>query len=239
MTLFDQPIKERNAVVQGLLNYMTLGIGEGWTDVLRGVDDILYSICDQLIKNASNTTICPGSKDVFNAFRECKYSITNVVILGQDPYHQVVDDRRIASGIAMDCSITGILQPSLKLVYDEIERIVGYTERNPNLRPWAHQGILLINTALTVLRGKPDSHTGLWEPFTRYLVSELSRRSPSTIWVLLGAKARQHKGLIKGTVFEASHPASAAYTGGQWNSGNLFNKVNEALKMKGKQEIKW
>ncbi len=247
MTLFDQPVKERNAVVQDLQRRMTEGIGDGWTDVLKNADDILYSICDQLIRS-HNSTICPSSNEVFQAFRECKFSKLRVVFVLQDPYHQVVDyhdekginQMRVADGLAMSCSHTNKLQPSLKLVYDEIERTVGHTDKRTDLRCWANQGVLLMNTALTVGRGVPGSHAEVWRGFTQYLLSELSKRLPKMIYVFFGSSAKSFSTFVSaGTKYHLVHPAAAAYRGGQWNSDDVFNNINYLLQSRKQDKIVW
>lgn len=238
MTLFDTD-KARDTKVEALQRRMMEGIGDGWTDVLRNADDILYGISEQLL--TKKEVICPASGDVFNAFRECKFSNLKVVFVLQDPYHQVwPGGTRVADGLAMSCSKTGMIQPSLKLVYDEIERTVGYTERNPDLRPWAHQGILLMNTALTVAQGRPDSHTELWLPFTQYILREMSRRFNNMLYVFFGAKAKSFSNFVtNGTKYTTIHPAAAAYRGGHWDSDGLFNNINKELHRKGLEEIRW
>lgn len=246
MTLFDAPIKGRDKAVEAWLCRMTECIGEGWEDIFKGADDILYGITEKLVA-IKGTTICPGHHDVFRAFTECKYSQLNVVFLLQDPYHQVINKMRVADGIAMSCRNTGILQPSLKLVYEEIERTVGVDSRiasrhhrSPDLVCWANQGILMLNTALTVTQGIPGSHADIWRDFTKYLLSTLSARNPSLIWVLMGTEAKSFSPYItQGTKLYTSHPASAAYRGGRWDSGDVFNNINTILKGRGQQEIKW
>lgn len=240
MTLFDQPVKERNAVVADLQRRMMEGIGDGWTDVLKGADDILYNICHQLIQTSDGRTVCPASQDVFNAFKECKYSKIKVVFVLQDPYHQVINGGRVADGLAMSCSRTGILQPSLKLVYDEIDRTVGIDHRNPDLRHWANQGVLLMNTALTVRQGMPGSHTEMWRPFTQYFLRELSGRLPKMIYVFFGSSAKSFSTSVSaGTKYHLVHPAAAAYRGGQWDSDDVFNNINYVLGSRGVDQIIW
>lgn len=237
MTLFDEPVKERNAVAQLLQDRMLKGIGDGWSDVLSGADDILHGICTKLLQERG--VVCPAGGEVFNAFRECKYSVVKVVWVLQDPYHQVFGNTRVADGIAMSCSHTGILQPSLKLVYDEIERTVGSTSRDPDLRCWANQGVLLMNTALTVRQAAPGSHTEIWRPFTQYLLRELGRRSSQLIYIFAGANARSFSTFATGTKFMVTHPASAAYRGGRWDCDDVFNSVNEQLVLRKHNKIEW
>lgn len=248
MTLFDQVVREKHPAVQALADKMIQDVSEGWKDIFRGCKDILYNIADELYRKIGSETVCPASGDVFNAFKYCKYNDLKVVWVLQDPYHQVVGLRRVADGIAMSCSNTGKLQPSLSLVYEEIERTVHvndrnsdpYIGRNPDLRPWAHQGILMMNTALTVQQGNPGSHTQIWRPFTQYLLKELSLRSKNIIYIFAGANAKSFRTFVRGnTEFALTHPASAAYKGGRWDCDDVFNNVNKMLEFKGLTKIKW
>lgn len=239
-TLFSTA-SARDIRVETLKDKLTRGIGSGWEEVLRNADTTLYKICEQLL--TVKETICPSSDDVFNAFRECKYSTLKVVFVLQDPYHQVINGQRVADGLAMSCSYTQKLQPSLRLVYEEIERTVdkpvGFYKANPDLRHWANQGVLLFNTALTVAQAKPGSHTEIWRPFTQYLLSTLGVKD-SLIWVFFGANAKSFSTFVqKGTKYHLLHPAAAAYRGGIWDSEDTFNNINYVLAKQGQTKIVW
>lgn len=240
MTLFDTVTEKRSPNIEGLMKKMTEGIGEGWTEMLKGADGILYDIARQLYERIPTEVICPESIRVFRAFKECKFSNLRVVWVLQDPYHQVINgSTRVADGIAMSCSNTGNLQPTLRLVYDEIGRTTGDTDRNPDLRKWANQGILMLNTALTVAQAKPGSHTDIWRPFTQYLLRRLGDHK-DLIWIFSGANAKSYANLVKqGTKYYTVHPAAAAYTGGHWRSEDLFNNVNYSLVTRGQDKIVW
>lgn len=246
MTLFDTPV-QRTPGSKALVWKMTEGIGEGWAGIFAKIgDDMFYNIAQQLIEKSEQETICPASIDVFRAFKECKYSRLKVVWVLQDPYHQVIHGTRVADGIAMSCKNTGLLQPSLKLVYDEIGKTVNHErrfeqrhQRQPDLAFWANQGVLMLNTALTVGQGKPGSHTDIWKPFTTRLIRILGEDT-STIWIFSGAHAKGFSKLVKnGTKYFTLHPAAAAYRGGHWDSDDLFNNVNLLLNSRGQDKIMW
>lgn len=243
MTLFDELIPTADSFTKAIYDRMVGGIGEGWSAMFKGEGEkILMNICHQLGKRGvvDKEVICPTSTDVLRAFRECKYSNLKIVFILQDPYHQVINGQKIADGIAMSCSYTHVLQPSLRLVYDEIERTVGHVNRNPDLKCWANQGVLMLNTALTVKHASPGSHVEIWRPFTQYLLKELSNKTSQTIYVFCGANAKSFSHLVtRGVKYYTVHPAAAAYRGGMWDSEDLFNNINYVLKNRGLEQIKW
>jgi uracil-DNA glycosylase len=128
----------------------------------------------------------PKFKDIFNAFKECPYDDLKVVIVGQDPYPQL----GVADGIAFSCSNKGKAEKSLQY----INKALGTD--HTDLKYWANQGVLLINTALTVQINSIGSHYNLWKPFTSYLFDTINKVKPDTIFVLMGNKAQEWKVLI-------------------------------------------
>jgi uracil-DNA glycosylase len=205
----------------------------GWATKLRGFVqssdfsktlETLYS----LRKDGKRFT--PPLKYVFRGLEECPLDELKVIIIGQDPYPYL----NVADGIAFSCGLTGKPQPSLQKIFEEIEKTVyqGFpTHQDPDLTRWSKQGVLLINTALTCQVDKVGSHYDIWQPFLNYLIDMLSLTSSGLIFCLLGAKAQEFEGLITPShyVLKASHPASAAYNKGTWDSGDMFNQINEIL----------
>jgi len=222
----------------------------GWNCLIPFVnsslfDDIVVNLYNQYIEGNRFT---PKLKDTVNAFKECPYEDMKVVFVGQDPYPQ----ENVADGISFSCSYTGKEQPSLRYIFDELEKTVykykfppeptdpkSREDYNPDLRRWANQGVLMFNTAMTVQIGKIGSHYIIWEKFTKFLFDELNKRD-DLIFVLLGKKAESwSKHLDNNIIFNVPHPASAAYKGGKWDSKDVFNKINEELNKQGKTLIKW
>lgn len=206
--------------------------------------DNLTTIIENLLKNETRFT--PGLKHIFEAFYKCKYKNTKIVLLGQDPYPQ----SGIADGLAFSCSNSVQPQPSLRYIFKAINKTVykqdGEEWRlfNPGLHRWAAQGILLLNTALTVEMRKPGSHVNYWKNFTAFFIDMLSRHNPDIIWILLGKNAEEYLDLfpLENTppIVMASHPASAAYNKAkEWDCKDIFNKVNEHLQKQGKDPIIW
>lgn len=156
------------------------------------------------------------------------------------PYPQL----GVADGISFSCGNTGKLQPSLKFIFEEIERTVyqGYpTHQDVDLKRWSEQGILMLNTALTVEVGNIGSHYDIWKPFTAYLLDWLNSYNPGLVYVYMGKKAEEWSQLTNDNNHKITvkHPASAAYNGSKWDSNDLFNRVSEIVKSTSGDKIIW
>ena len=111
---------------------------------------------------------------------------------------------------------------------------------DPNLKRWSNQGVLLLNTALTVQIGKIGSHYDLWKPITKLILDKINEEFNNIPVVLFGATAEEwHLRLRNQEIFKIPHPASAAYNGGKWDCNNIFYKINIILKEQNKKEIFW
>jgi uracil-DNA glycosylase len=172
----------------------------------------------------------PPFKDVFNAFKECSYDNLKVVIVGQDPYPQLGS----ADGLAFSCSKKNKAEKSLQYINKAIG--TDYTD----LKCWANQGVLLINTAFTVEVNKIGSHYNLWKPFTNYIFANINKHKKNTIFILMGKKAEEWETLLPDCkILKCAHPASAAYKGGIWDHNDVFNKANLELNKQDKSLINW
>ena len=172
----------------------------------------------------------PPLKQVFRAFEECPYDKLQVVFIGQDPYPQI----GVADGVSFSCSNTGKAQPSIRFILEEVNRTVynGHTvSEDVDLSRWSNQGILMLNTALTVEVDKIGSHYDIWRKFTAYLLDWLSNYNPGLIYVYMGKKAEEWSELTTNTEYKfmVKHPASAAYNGSKWDSDNVFNKISSIV----------
>ena len=217
----------------------------GWDKMLsifvNGLDfDIIVNKLIGLVNNERRFT--PKFKDVFNAFIECPYEDLKVIIVGQDPYPQL----GVADGIAFSCSKKGKAEKSLQYIlkqtvgdYTDTGKVM-YTPEECDLRRWSKQGVLLINTALTCEINSIGSHIDLWKPFSRYLFYTINKKHNNIPVILMGKKAEVWQPLLSNQkIYKTAHPASAAYRGGEWDSGDVFNKVNEELKKQGRVCIDW
>ncbi len=217
----------------------------GWANMLSPyINGLSFDhIMNTLVDNVNNgKRFTPKFKNTFNAFIECPYEDTKVVIVGQDPYPQL----GVADGIAFSCSNKGkaekSLQYILKQTIGDLSKMgrVMYTPEECDLRRWSNQGVLLINTALTVEVNKIGSHYGIWKSFTEYLFDCLNRHKKDLVFVLMGRKAEEWAPLLSNMkIYKVAHPASAAYRGGEWDCKDVFNKVNNELTKQGKTCIEW
>ena len=221
---------------------------ESWHDKMRPF--IESEECDNIYKFLKSESqrgkkIAPLSVNVYRCFLETSLDDLKLVILGMCPYHTLKNDMPVADGLAMSCSVTGYLQPSLDQFYNAIEKDV-YNgmclecEKNPDMTYLARQGVLLWNAALTTEINKAGSHLELWEPFTKYVFENiLSTTGVPTIFLgKEAAKFERYTGLFAHN-FVVSHPASAAYKNTDWNSEGVFSKVNKILKEVNNYEIDW
>lgn len=192
--------------------------------------------------------IGPKYENTYRAFKETPFEELKVVFLLMDPYSKWVNNESMADGVAMSCSITGKLQPSLETFYDGIEDDLykglklDY-ERFPDLKYLCNQGIMMLNTALTVERDKTGSHTKVWRPFMQYLCEEVFAKMPNgLIFVLCGQVSQEMAKYINPLqhyIFELEHPAFAARKMRAWKHEKIFSKINTILGQNNKFSPQW
>ncbi len=216
-------------------------IGNDWDEVLEGeFDKDYYLKLRDFLKDEYNTqTIYPDMYDIFNALKLTSYKDTKVLILGQDPYHNVNQ----AHGLSFSVKPGVVTPPSLLNMYKELKEDIGcFIPNNGYLVPWAKQGVLLLNTALTVRAHQANSHKGKgWEIFTDNVIKTLNLRDDPVIFILWGNNARKKKDFIdtsKHYIIESAHPSPLSASRGFFGS-KPFSKTNEILKSLGKSPIDW
>lgn len=192
-----------------------------------------------LIDEYKNNIIFPNKDDIFEALKHTSYKDTKVLILGQDPYH----GEGQAHGLAFSVQPYVKIPPSLLNMYKELKDDVGcYIPNNGYLMPWADQGVLLLNTALTVRSGEANSHKSKgWEIFTDGIIKILNKREDPVIFVLWGLNARKKKEFInenKHYILEAPHPSPLSARRGFFGCKH-FSKINEILIKLNKAPIDW
>lgn len=192
-----------------------------------------------LVQEYKTQTIYPNMNNIFNALKYTDYKDVKVVILGQDPYHQPNQ----AHGLCFSVLKGVNPPPSLQNMYKEIHAEYGYPiPQHGELTYWAEQGVLMMNTVLTVRESQPNSHKGMgWEIFTDNVISLLNLRPEPMVFLLWGANARAKKKLITNPnhlVLESAHPSPLSAYNGFFGNGH-FKKANEFLKSKGMTEIDW
>ena len=185
------------------------------------------------------TTVFPAPENVFNALRQTEFDDVKVVILGQDPYHGVGQ----AHGLSFSVQSGVSFPPSLQNIFQELVDDVGCTwPTSGDLTKWAQQGVLLLNTVLTVEQGQANSHKGMgWEVFTNRIIQVLNERSKPIVFILWGRPAQMKQQLITNphhVVLTAPHPSPlSAYRG--FFGSKPFSQVNAYLRQWGEQTIDW
>jgi uracil-DNA glycosylase len=183
-------------------------------------------------------TVYPPEDRIFTALELTPFEKVSVVVLGQDPYHGAGQ----AHGLAFSVAPGVAAPPSLKNIFRELRDDVGCPmPRHGHLEHWAEQGVLLLNTLLTVRGGAPNSHKGRgWERFTDAILRELSDGREHVVFVLWGGSARKKTSLIapRHTVIESAHPSPLSAHSGFFGS-RPFSKINAALAAHGQPEIDW
>ena len=200
--------------------------------------DYFNNILKEVNELYNTKIIYPPKKDVFNAFR-LSYKDVKVVILGQDPYHGEGE----AHGFAFSC-LKKPIPPSLKNIYKELYDDLGIAKdvTDGNLMPWVRQGVMLLNTGLTVEKDKPNSHKNIgWHAFTDAVIEKLNEREKPLVFILWGNNAREKKKLITNPihlVIESAHPSPFSANNGFFGS-KPFSKTNNFLEKNNITKINW
>ena len=216
--------------------------GNSWDEVLKGEFDKEYylKLREFLKFEYSHYVIYPKMENIFNALKTTSYEDVKVCILGQDPYHEPNQ----AHGLAFSVEQGVALPRSLINIYKEIssELNVTMSSTNGNLTKWAKQGILLLNTVLTVRKGQANSHKGKgWEIFTDDVIKELNEREDPVIFVLWGNNAKTKEALItnkRHLILTSVHPSPLSASRGFFGS-KPFSKINNFLISVNKDPIDW
>lgn len=182
----------------------------------------------------------PPGKLVFNAFNLCPFDKVKVVIIGQDPYHEMGQ----AMGLSFSVPQGVMMPPSLINIFKEIEMDLGTPmPANGDLTRWAKQGVLLLNATLTVRAHQAGSHQRKgWEEFTDAAIRALSAERSNLVFILWGGYARSKKALIDSTkhlVLESVHPSPLSANRGGWFGNHHFSRCNDYLKAHGIEPIQW
>lgn len=192
-----------------------------------------------LIEEYKTKTIYPEKNDIFNALHYTPYRETKVVILGQDPYHGPGQ----AHGLSFSVKPGINPPPSLQNIFKELREDMGcFMPNNGYLLKWAQQGVLMLNTVLTVRAGQANSHKGMgWEIFTDRVISILNEREKPIVFILWGKNAQEKKDLINSSkhyIIESAHPSPFAANKGFFGS-KPFSRINKFLSEQGDKEIDW
>lgn len=189
-------------------------------------------------KEYRDKMVFPPYENIFDALRFTDYDDVKVVILGQDPYHGLGE----AHGLSFSVKEGVSMPPSLQNIFKELESDLGIKRTKSDLTDWAKQGVLLLNSIMTVVKDTPLSHKDKgWEIFTDNIIKYLNERDKPVIFLLWGSFARSKKVLITNKrhyIIESVHPSPlSAYRG--FFGSKPFSKINAILKQNNQEEIKW
>ena len=216
-------------------------LGGGWDEALAPLfaDERYLKIREFLKKEYSTHIIYPDMYDLYNCFRFTPLAEVKAVILGQDPYHEPGQ----AHGLCFSVKPGIELPPSLKNIFKEIHDDLGITEPNcGDLTKWAKEGVLLLNTTLTVREHAANSHANCgWAWLTDEVIKLVSDRCQNVVFILWGRNARNKAGLIDKTkhlILESAHPSPLSAYNGFFGS-RVFSKTNAYLQAHGRTPIEW
>lgn len=216
-------------------------IGNDWDSVLKGEFEKEYykALRAFLIAEYKSQVIYPDMYDIFNALKNTAYEDVKAVILGQDPYHQPGQ----AHGLCFSVQKGVTPPPSLVNMYKELKGDLGITPPSHGcLLDWASQGVMLLNTVLTVRKGQAHSHKGKgWEIFTDRVIQLLSQREKPMVFILWGTPAKSKAALIQNPahlILTGAHPSPLSAHNGFFG-GQYFSKTNAFLLENGETPIQW
>lgn len=209
------------------MNYL---LNKEWDKVLHNIinSEIFSSFIQKIKQDYKNETVYPEYKDIFKAYNLTDFSDVKVVVIGQDPYHD-----GSADGLCFSNSYkTDKISPSLRNIFKELELEYGIKRQSYDLTNWAKQGMFLINTILTVKKGKPLSYKdSYWLKFTKETIVKLNSRNTPIVFLLLGSYAQNYEKLITNPIHrivKTNHPSPLSAYRGFFHS-NCFKQVNEYL----------
>lgn len=209
-----------------------------WDDFLR--DSVPRAEADAFLSSVS-TTVLPSASRRYRAFHETPFEDIKVVILGQDPYHTP----NVANGLAFSVDFGQPIPPSLANILTEYSYDLTLpSPRSGDLTPWAHNGVFLLNTALSVLPHSPNSHSNLWHNFTESVIKKIVEERSNVVFILWGRHAQAFAPLIsvRGShghfILRSSHPSPFSARLGFWGS-RPFSMANSALIHRGIEPVNW
>lgn len=218
-----------------------VNIGNEWDEILKGEFEKEYylKLREFLKYEYSHYDVYPNMYDIFNSLKYTSYNSVKAVILGQDPYHEPGQ----AHGLCFSVKKGTPLPPSLQNIYKELYSDLGIPPaKHGELISWAQNGVLMMNTVLTVRRGQANSHKNHgWEIFTDRVIELLNQREKPIVFILWGANARSKTKLITNPnhfILQSAHPSPlSAYNG--FFGNKHFSKTNEFLVDHGIEPIDW
>lgn len=238
-------------IVDGLYNWKELSLWEflkegnipySWESFFtrEDVQQELYNISLFLEDESSKKIIYPPINQVFRSL--IPVNKIKVVLLGMDPYHN-----GSAVGLCFSVLPGNSINPSLRNIYKELERSGFQPNKNGDLTHLPSQGVVMLNTALTVRKGNADSHTSEWSSFSEKVIQHISMNTENVVWILMGAKAHAYENDIdvnKHFILKSSHPSPFSFMRSSRNipaflGSDIFKNTNNILKSKNEKPINW
>lgn len=220
---------------------MRVKIEESWNNVLEKFfnKDYFKLLVEKVRNEYKFNTIYPKGDKIFNAFNLCPFDSLKVVIIGQDPYH----GKGQANGLSFSVEKNIKIPPSLKNIFIELKNnYPEYEYSNGDLTRWANQGVLLLNSILTVRKSEPGSHTNIgWEKFTDFVIKNISSEKSNIVFLLWGKYAQSKSRLIddnKHLILKSPHPSPFSAHKGFFKNFH-FKKTNEYLLLNNIKKINW
>ena len=221
---------------------MSIRISESWKKVLEKEfqSDYFKNISSKIREEYSKFVCYPPGSKLFRAFDECPFNKLKVVIIGQDPYH----GENQANGLCFSVDNEVEKPPSLKNIFKELNTSFTKNERtNSDLSDWSNQGVLLLNSILSVRRKFPGSHRHIgWEEFTENVIKIISKEKMNLVFMLWGNYAKNKEKFIHNNnhlVLKSGHPSPLSANKGFWFGNNHFKKCNDFLIANDLETIKW
>ena len=215
-------------------------VTKNWDNVLKDeYNKDYFKRLRSFLKKEYSTKICyPKKEEIFNALKYTNYEDVKVVILGQDPYHGENEAHGFCFSVRNAVRRPPSLNNILKELYDDLKIV----RKENELTSWAEQGVLLLNSVLTVVKVTPLSHRGIgWEEFTDSIIKKINEKDSTVVYILWGSYARSKKYLItnpKHYVIESAHPSPLSANKGFFGS-KPFSKTNEILIKNNIKPINW
>lgn len=212
-------------------------VGDVWNsekcEISQGIDQDLKKYDYQL-------TYFPNKNDILNAFKLCSVKKLKVVVIGMDPYINEGEAHGLAFSVCNRGSVCKKMPPSLRNIFKELHRSYGVMRSDTDLSDWAEQGVLLLNTALTVRQGCSGSHTKIWHRFTTQLMQKLGEMTENCVYILWGNHAQSFEKYInKETNLVLKHTHPSPLSRASFVGNDHFVLCNEYLCDRGKEEIVW
>jgi uracil-DNA glycosylase len=213
-----------------------------WNSFFTSKNEQLQKIENDIInlstKSDKKCNIYPPKELIFNAFKLCSIENTKVVIIGQDCYHR----KNQANGLCFSVNEGIKIPPSLRNIYKEMKSDLEIERNTNDFTNLAKQGVLLLNSSLTVNEGLPGSHSNIWKDLTNDIIKYISTNCNKLVFILWGNHAKKKIKYIdieKHHIIEGTHPSPMSANRGGFFGGKYFSKTNEYLKSMSKKEIDW